>query len=128
METIELSNFRSIRSSEMSPQELTSQRSRTSHGLGKKIMMISVLTLLLLVVLFIGVNGLLKIYPTSWNNAFSTGNWHKRVTGRNLIHFHVANNLILWFITYEFKPIHSHRFDRKSILPRICTWYRWLQI
>ena len=74
METIELSNFRSIRSSEISPQEHTSQRSRTSHGLGKKIMMTSVLTLSLLVVLFIGVNGLLKIYPTSWNNASSIGN------------------------------------------------------
>lgn len=74
METIELSNVRSIRSNEISQQELTSQRSRTSQGLGKKIMMISVLTLSLLVVLFIGVNGLLKIYPTSWNNASSTGN------------------------------------------------------
>ena len=74
METIELSNVRSIRSNEISQQELTSQRSRTSHGLGKKIMMISVLTLSLLVVLFIGVNGLLKIYPTSLNNASSTGN------------------------------------------------------
>ena len=74
METIELSNFRSIRSNENSQQGLTSQRSRTSHGLGKKIMITSVLTLSLLVVLFIGFNGLLKIYPTSWNNAFSTGN------------------------------------------------------
>ena len=41
METIELSNVRSIRSNEISQQELTSQRSRTSHGSEKKIMMIS---------------------------------------------------------------------------------------
>lgn len=78
METIELSNFRSIRSSETSQQEHImlhmSERSRTSHGLGKKIMKISVLTLSLLVVIFIGVNELLKIYPTSWKNGFSLGN------------------------------------------------------
>lgn len=74
METIELSNFRSIRSSETSQQEHMSERSRTSHGLGKKIMKISVLTLSLLVVIFIGVNELLKIYPTSWKNGFSLGN------------------------------------------------------
>lgn len=74
METIELSsNFRSIRSNENSRQEPMSGIQRSSHGLGKKIIMISVLTLSLIVVLFIGVSWVLKIHPTPWTTAFDIG-------------------------------------------------------
>ena len=74
METIELStNFRSIRSNENSQHEPISGISRSSHGLRKKIITISVLTLSLIVVLFIGVSWVLKIHPTPWNNELDIG-------------------------------------------------------
>ena len=74
METIELSNnSRSIPSNEISQPELMSERSRTGQGTKKKILMIFALTLSLMIVLFIGVSLIFKIYPTPWNNAFSLG-------------------------------------------------------
>ena len=76
METIELSsNFRSIRSNENSQQEPVSGMSRSSYGLGKKIIMISVLTISLIAVLFIGLSWALKIHPTPWTTAFDIGEW-----------------------------------------------------